>query len=343
AAAKSDLEGLAVEPEAAGPLGETTEEEIRRLERRVADMREVLQDKERVSLEWDKKLARCKRLREEADERARRVKRKVEDASYHHGVTVGKMRSSDGYFRYLYEDTQSDQQKKVISLKRSCALMEKQMDLLKGHVRLLLKVAAEDGSLAEGRSAPSELPDGELPKAEDGLPGVKRLSEEAWPQEGEWHFGLEAQSAKREIPVRGTFIQFDSAEGCSGDKKTSLSTAPAWLGASIQSILQSAVEIDDPLPSIGSAKHDEGACKRCCFFPKGRCTNGQNCEFCHFDHEKRKRKKKKKGAGSKKKDGEEDSDSEDGDSDSDPAPSPRPRARAEASLPAARWANGAPG
>ncbi|CAE8600700.1 unnamed protein product [Polarella glacialis] len=164
AAAKSDLEGLAVEPEAAGPLGETTEEEIRRLERRVADMREVLQDKERVSLEWDKKLARCKRLREEADERARRVKRKVEDASYHHGVTVGKMRSSDGYFRYLYEDTQSDQQKKVISLKRSCALMEKQMDLLKGHVRLLLKVAAEDGSLAEGRSAPSELPDGELPK-----------------------------------------------------------------------------------------------------------------------------------------------------------------------------------
>mmetsp|Transcript_15062 Transcript_15062/g.33154 ORF Transcript_15062/g.33154 Transcript_15062/m.33154 type:complete len:378 (-) Transcript_15062:147-1280(-) len=50
------------------------------------------------------------------------------------------------------------------------------------------------------------------------------------------------------------------------------------------------------LPSLGSAKHAEGLCKRCCFFPKGRCQNGHGCEFCHLDHEKRKRKKKKKSA-----------------------------------------------
>lgn len=49
-----------------------------------------------------------------------------------------------------------------------------------------------------------------------------------------------------------------------------------------------------PLPSVGSAGHGAGNCKRCCFFPKGRCMNGENCEFCHFDHEKRKRKAKKK-------------------------------------------------
>lgn len=53
--------------------------------------------------------------------------------------------------------------------------------------------------------------------------------------------------------------------------------------------------VDSDLPSLGSAKHAEGLCKRCCFFPKGRCVNGRNCEFCHFEHEKRKRKKKKKG------------------------------------------------
>eukprot|EP00441_Pelagodinium_beii_P027164 CAMPEP_0197661492 /NCGR_PEP_ID=MMETSP1338-20131121/51489_1 /TAXON_ID=43686 ORGANISM="Pelagodinium beii, Strain RCC1491" /NCGR_SAMPLE_ID=MMETSP1338 /ASSEMBLY_ACC=CAM_ASM_000754 /LENGTH=571 /DNA_ID=CAMNT_0043239057 /DNA_START=96 /DNA_END=1809 /DNA_ORIENTATION=- len=52
-------------------------------------------------------------------------------------------------------------------------------------------------------------------------------------------------------------------------------------------------------PSLGSDGHEEGTCKRCCFFPRGRCTNGYNCEFCHFEHEKRKRKNKKK----KKKDG----------------------------------------
>jgi len=56
----------------------------------------------------------------------------------------------------------------------------------------------------------------------------------------------------------------------------------------------------DGLPSIGSAEHAEGNCKRCCFFPKGRCQNGHDCRFCHFDHEKRKRlkKKKKRGSGS---------------------------------------------
>merc|ERR1712183_42495 len=27
-----------------------------------------------------------------------------------------------------------------------------------------------------------------------------------------------------------------------------------------------------------------GQCRRCCFFPKGRCTNGYRCSFCHFAH-----------------------------------------------------------
>jgi hypothetical protein len=48
------------------------------------------------------------------------------------------------------------------------------------------------------------------------------------------------------------------------------------------------------LPSLGSAGHAEGTCKRCCFFPKGRCQNGFSCEFCHIEHEKRSRKKTKK-------------------------------------------------
>jgi hypothetical protein len=51
---------------------------------------------------------------------------------------------------------------------------------------------------------------------------------------------------------------------------------------------------DSELPSLGSKDHDAGTCKRCCFFPKGRCTNGYQCSFCHFDHEKRVRKSKKK-------------------------------------------------
>mmetsp|Transcript_35358 Transcript_35358/g.64713 ORF Transcript_35358/g.64713 Transcript_35358/m.64713 type:complete len:429 (+) Transcript_35358:79-1365(+) len=53
---------------------------------------------------------------------------------------------------------------------------------------------------------------------------------------------------------------------------------------------------DIALPSKGSAGHFNGTCDRCCFFPKGRCINGYNCDHCHFEHEKRKRKNKKKKA-----------------------------------------------
>jgi hypothetical protein len=45
------------------------------------------------------------------------------------------------------------------------------------------------------------------------------------------------------------------------------------------------------LPSLGSAGHFDGTCKRCAFFPKGRCKNGADCSHCHFDHVPRPRLK----------------------------------------------------
>jgi len=45
---------------------------------------------------------------------------------------------------------------------------------------------------------------------------------------------------------------------------------------------------DGPLPSAGSAQHFIGECRRCNFFAKGRCKNGQDCTFCHFTHDRRK-------------------------------------------------------
>lgn len=50
----------------------------------------------------------------------------------------------------------------------------------------------------------------------------------------------------------------------------------------------------DNLPSIGSALHGTGECKRCNFFPKGRCGNGKNCQFCHYPHDKRKPSRQEK-------------------------------------------------
>lgn len=48
------------------------------------------------------------------------------------------------------------------------------------------------------------------------------------------------------------------------------------------------------LPSMGSAKHSAGECKRCNFFAKGRCLNGKECTFCHLPHEKRKPSRQEK-------------------------------------------------
>merc|ERR1719162_1891170 len=31
-----------------------------------------------------------------------------------------------------------------------------------------------------------------------------------------------------------------------------------------------------------------------CILPRGRCMNGYDCEFCHYEHDKRKRKNKTK-------------------------------------------------
>jgi len=56
-----------------------------------------------------------------------------------------------------------------------------------------------------------------------------------------------------------------------------------------------------PIPSVGSVAHSVGKCKRCCFFPKGRCSNGYDCQFCHFAHEKRKNTKSKKKKGRRRK------------------------------------------
>lgn len=55
-----------------------------------------------------------------------------------------------------------------------------------------------------------------------------------------------------------------------------------------------AVIDDGKLPSIGSAGHADGSCKRCAFFAKGRCQNGVDCSHCHFDHTERLHQRKRR-------------------------------------------------
>ena len=38
------------------------------------------------------------------------------------------------------------------------------------------------------------------------------------------------------------------------------------------------------LPSAGSAQHDQGQCKPCCFFRRSKCLNALDCNYCHSVH-----------------------------------------------------------
>eukprot|EP00746_Dinoflagellata_sp_MGD_P001150 gnl/MRDRNA2_/MRDRNA2_102135_c0_seq1.p1 gnl/MRDRNA2_/MRDRNA2_102135_c0~~gnl/MRDRNA2_/MRDRNA2_102135_c0_seq1.p1 ORF type:complete len:327 (+),score=78.01 gnl/MRDRNA2_/MRDRNA2_102135_c0_seq1:92-1072(+) len=70
-----------------------------------------------------------------------------------------------------------------------------------------------------------------------------------------------------------------------------LTSSPASIASLSEAATPSWESLKD-LPSVGSLGHFAGLCSRCCFHSKGRCQNGYDCRFCHFDHEKRQRKKK---------------------------------------------------
>lgn len=58
--------------------------------------------------------------------------------------------------------------------------------------------------------------------------------------------------------------------------------------------VRTSLEQGGKLPSVGSVGHDDGSCKRCAFFPKGRCKNGEDCTHCHFEHPKPLRSRRRK-------------------------------------------------
>lgn len=100
---------------------------------------------------------------------------------------------------------------------------------------------------------------------------------------------------------RGTRLS-PAANDCSGTHLLPVSEIPGEEAA--HSVYENSRQDQDcadvsliaPLeqPSVGSRTHWEGTCKRCCFFAKDRCTNGADCEFCHYEHEKRRRIKRKR-------------------------------------------------
>ncbi|CAE7932856.1 G6PD, partial [Symbiodinium sp. KB8] len=92
---------------------------------------------------WKQKIAEATKHLKEGEKASKQVLRAFEIASYNKAVASGQLRSSDMYFQFLTQDTAKDAETQVTTLERSCALMDKTMDLLKGHIKKLEEVAAE--------------------------------------------------------------------------------------------------------------------------------------------------------------------------------------------------------
>jgi len=81
----------------------------------------------------------------------------------------------------------------------------------------------------------------------------------------------------------------------SGDEQAALADSTLQLDGGAPGLPPPEPKTDtEQLPSIGSADHAAGTCKRCNFFPKGRCQSGANCTFCHMPHDKRKPSRQEK-------------------------------------------------
>lgn len=136
---------------------EAVRQEIRTLEESVGEKRRTLTEKDRVCKDWDRKLAGVRQLDGDDEQSSRNVVRKVEAARYEHGILAGKLRSSDIYFHYLHEDSKKAQEKKVHTLKRSCALIEANIDELKNEIRKQIKQGRPPAEPSLGKEA-SEQP-----------------------------------------------------------------------------------------------------------------------------------------------------------------------------------------
>eukprot|EP00747_Dinoflagellata_sp_TGD_P150841 gnl/TRDRNA2_/TRDRNA2_177154_c0_seq1.p1 gnl/TRDRNA2_/TRDRNA2_177154_c0~~gnl/TRDRNA2_/TRDRNA2_177154_c0_seq1.p1 ORF type:complete len:608 (-),score=138.57 gnl/TRDRNA2_/TRDRNA2_177154_c0_seq1:338-2053(-) len=137
-------------------------------------------------------------------------------------------------------------------------------------------------TLPPGRVAP-ELPPGlVVPQPQQSALTLTRLAEKAPTQ-------LSFIDEEDKSPMKADIITPATTAGGSADIPSTISSAASTpLAQSEDPASPAMCESADPLPSIGSAQHASGECRRCNFFAKGRCKNGKECCFCHLPHDRKK-------------------------------------------------------
>jgi len=167
------------------------------------------------------------------------------------------------------------------------------------------------------RSAPTgsnETPSaGETPMASPAAPGTGFCGASTMPGDprsrSSSYFGMGPEFSgrrsdtipeEREVEEEGAFMRSlggpaataaaaAAAANAAMPKKVAIKAPPPGLDCQAQEAKFQATTLSDALPSVGSASHADGTCRRCSFFPKKNCSSGYNCEFCHFMHKRRNR------------------------------------------------------
>jgi hypothetical protein len=155
-----------------------------------------------------------------------------------------------------------------------------------------------------------ELPPGLVaPQPQQSALTLTRLAEKAPTQ-------LSFIDEEDKSPMKADIITpATTAGGCADFPSTISSAASTPLAQSEDPASPEMCESADPLPSIGSAQHASGECRRCNFFAKGRCQNGKDCAFCHLPHDRRKPSRQERREQKAARLAQQDAQSEDGVSD----------------------------
>merc|ERR1719446_151189 len=102
-----------------------------------------------------------------------------------------------------------------------------------------------------------------------------------------------SSSAAAFVPLQCVPTQATSGMSASADPPVDTGSAATKCTDVDQETSTGQSTCEGDLPSVGSAGHADGSCKRCAFFPKGRCKNGTDCTHCHFPHVARSRLRKR--------------------------------------------------
>jgi len=98
-------------------------------------------EQDAICKEFERKIEKAEEADSKTAQQEASVNRKLTTASYKHGVIEGKIRSSEAYFNFIREDTQTAFDQKKATLTRCVNLMAGDIATMKAEVRILLQQA----------------------------------------------------------------------------------------------------------------------------------------------------------------------------------------------------------